>query len=431
MQIFEKYLYISSMIVEFSLANYRSFNELQTLSFQGTQLTSEDNIVDANNLFADTSLLKILGIYGPNASGKSNLIKGLTFFKEMVDFSQETESFLLAEISPFRLSAVKAENFGYFQIVLLLEGKLYRYGFTLSENAVVQNEWLYGPAEKNETYYFKRSGQNLTFNDRFKQAKSLPYKTSLRPNTLFLTFCSSYDVPVPSIIKDFITNKIRIDGYVPRFRIKTVGDERIKTDDLVKNDKKDIVLAWLREAGLNYTNVELRNVDFGRQAVGNLVLLTKLVHNEYDDVIGSVLMTLDEEESQGTRKYYAFIGELTDKFTNGGIFIADEIDSNFHPALLRKIIQLFQNPKINIAGAQLLFTSHDTNLLKPDIMRRDQFYFTEKTLKDETILYSLAALRGVRNNADFARQYLAGFYGAMPQLQNYLEENQILATSHA
>src|SRR5690606_41292869 len=109
----------------------------------------------------------------------------------------------------------------------------------------------------------------------------------------------------------------------------------------------------------------------------------------------------------------------------GGIFISDEIDSNFHPSLLQKLIGIFQNSKINRSNAQLLFTSHDTNLLNPNFMRRDQFYFTEKTIYDETILYSLADLRGIRNNADFARQYLAGLYGATPQLSNYIEEPEV------
>ena len=75
--------------------------------------------------------------------------------------------------------------------------------------------------------------------------------------------------------------------------------------------------------------------------------------------------------------------------------------------------------ELNLKGAQLLFTSHDTNLLNPTILRRDQIYFTEKSIADETILYSLADLKGIRNNTDFARQYLAGFYGALPILQNF------------
>ena len=103
------------------------------------------------------------------------------------------------------------------------------------------------------------------------------------------------------------------------------------------------------------------------------------------------------------------------------MLISDEIDNNFHPSLLRQFVRFFNDPSINSAGAQLLFTSHDTNLLDPEILRRDQIYFAEKSVKDETILYALSDLKGIRNNADFARQYLAGFYGALPMLEKYKE----------
>jgi len=130
-------------------------------------------------------------------------------------------------------------------------------------------------------------------------------------------------------------------------------------------------------------------------------------------------MNLDYDESDGTRKFYSYIGGLFKVFRDGGIYLSDEIDSNFHPTLLMKIIQLFQNRRINKAGAQLLFTSHDINLMNPNSMRRDQFYFTQKTATEETRLFSLADVKGIRNNADFARQYISGQYGALPKLGSF------------
>jgi len=133
-------------------------------------------------------------------------------------------------------------------------------------------------------------------------------------------------------------------------------------------------------------------------------------------------MDLDRDESEGTKKFYSYIGQIYKKFEEGGLFVSDEIDSSFHPSLLRKLIILFQNKNVNKANAQLLFTSHETHLMKPGCMRRDQFYFAEKTFCEETKLYSLSDLKGIRNNADFAAQYLAGLYGALPLLGNYLED---------
>ncbi|WPV63771.1 AAA family ATPase [Chitinophaga sp. LS1] len=132
-------------------------------------------------------------------------------------------------------------------------------------------------------------------------------------------------------------------------------------------------------------------------------------------------MDLHTDESQGTNKFYNYIGDLFALFSGGGVFVSDEIDGNFHPALLKHLISLFQDPKINTTNAQIIFTSHDVNIMAPEFMRRDQFYFTEKTIQDSTRLYSLGDLKGIRNNVDFARQYLAGFYGALPQLNKYIE----------
>jgi AAA15 family ATPase/GTPase len=104
---------------------------------------------------------------------------------------------------------------------------------------------------------------------------------------------------------------------------------------------------------------------------------------------------------------------------NQCFILLDEIDSHFHPTLLIKLVSLFNNPEINRSNSQLLFTSHDTNLMSPSIMRRDQFYFTEKNSNNSTRLYSLGDLKGIRNDADFAKQYLAGYYGALPYLEQY------------
>ena len=135
-------------------------------------------------------------------------------------------------------------------------------------------------------------------------------------------------------------------------------------------------------------------------------------------------MNLEYRESSGNKKIFDLAGLLLVAFNMGNtpfLIVIDEIDSNFHPSLLIKLIEMFNNPKINKNNSQLLFTSHDTNLMSPSIMRRDQFYFAEKQEDESTRLYSLADLRGIRNDADFAKQYLAGYYGALPVLNDYTE----------
>ena len=414
------------MVIQFSIGNYRSFNEIQTINFRATGLVSEDKAVDENNIAVvdGQRLLKTIGVYGANASGKSNLVKGFGFFCTMISASLESQGILSYLLQPNKQKHQTNEA-GYFQIVLLLAGKKYRYGFSLKRHLnrsfvfgeeEFAAEWLFGPAEKNETFYFIRNGNEITINhEYFSEGLNIPYETKLRPNALFLSFCSSYNGGISGKIMDFVVNKIGFENDTAFYNTST--------NYLVENGKKNIVLYWLNEAGLIYNDIA---IDQRGPANNRFVLLRKNVYDGDGEIIGTVKMELDGDESDGTKKYYSLIGKLYSKFENGGVFISDEIDGNFHPALLQKIISLFNTPSVNKANAQLLFTSHDTNLMSPEILRRDQFYFTEKSTTDSTLLYSLADLKGIRNNADFARQYLAGYYGALPVLGSFIEESSTI-----
>ncbi len=218
-----------------------------------------------------------------------------------------------------------------------------------------------------------------------------------------------------------------VDAKVSRkgFRLRGVaypGEVFGSTNKLVEAGNEEMILTWLKEVGLVYNGIRIPKDESNPVSP---VFLSKNIYDDLGHIIGQTEMDLNNDESEGTRKFYTYIGKLYRKFIDGGLYICDDIDSNFHPSLLQKIIKLFQNPNINKANAQLLFTSHDTNLMDPDIMRRDQFYFAEKTIYEATKLYSLADLKGIRNNADFARQYLAGIYGALPILGDYLENTDL------
>lgn len=417
------------MIVEFSVGDYRSINRIQTLSFKATGLISEDKEVDERNIvdLSGTRCLKIAAIYGANGSGKSNVLEAFQFFSNMIVSSIETEGLSRDTIQPFAFSQSPTINEGgFFQIILILDSKKYRYGFTVNREGEVKEEWLFGPANKNETYYFKRQhNKPIDVNsDWFAEGDDLP-NDKLRHDSLFLTFCASYDGVISRLIRDYFKMGVRFEGtsrYPTFLTSRSARLNEIATDLLIENGKKNVILDWLREIGMYYDDVRLEKSDSPDRR--NRVRLYKFLPGKNPDHTGFVSMNLDYDESQGTRKYYRYIGLLSELFEKGGLLVSDEIDNNFHPSLLKKLISLFQNPVINKASAQLLFTSHDTNLMDPDCMRRDQFYFAEKTDFLDTKLYSLSDLKGIRNNADFARQYLSGAYGALPILGNYLEETQ-------
>ena len=424
------------MIIEFSVKNYRSIRDLQTISFKATGLKSPagsdvdaDNIVKSNGV----SLLKTVGLYGANASGKSNMLMALSYFTRAVS-TLATDSRIISPLyDPFLF---ETSNEGcFFQVVLLLNGKKYRYGYVVnkldnasgnadSNGVKIESEWLYGNIDKNMKRLFLRVGNevkenNLPTSEGMVIPTKLPY-----PHTLFLVHATAFDATgIPEQIVSYLKRRI-IGNIVYKEMFRGVSINAIK-------ESTPLFLSFLKRFNMKYDDIELIDDESYAdvQYLGfplNKVLLKRTTK---DGDGKSVSMNLEFRESAGNKKIFDLAGLLLVAFISEDdpfLIVIDEIDSNFHPSLLIKLIEMFNNPKINKNNSQLLFTSHDTNLMSPSIMRRDQFYFAEKQEDESTRLYSLADLRGIRNDADFAKQYLAGYYGALPVLNDYteVEENE-------
>ncbi len=421
------------MIVEFSVKNFRSIKELQTISFAASSLGSsaQNSIVDENNLVGDGNqkLLKTIGIYGANASGKSNIIQAFGLFCQAIANLPSPDSRLSKLAQPFLYQENSEKTECYFQIVLILNEKKYRYGFTVKKNPdfsnkenlsqeIITAEWLFGAKNKNQGKFFTRKDLIVDKSglEKNKNIANLSYQ-----HTLFLTHTASYIQSVCSDLRHFVRGYIatKFGARSDFYRFHTIGlieDERMKSK----------LLNLFGSFGLYYKDIYVEFDDDKRR--NDEIQLDKvflLKSNRSGDK--DIVLNMQEHESDGTKKMFDIAGLLTKAFYGnvGGLVIIDEIDSNFHPSLLIKLVEMFNDPKINKANSQLLFTSHDTNLMSPNLMRRDQFYFTEKNIDNSTKTYSLAELKGIRNDADFAKHYLAGFYGGLPILSNYLDENQL------
>lgn len=420
------------MIVEFSVKNYRSIFELQTISFLATNLKSskENENVDQNNIYVDsgTSLLKTVGIYGANASGKSNIISALEDFCEAIHDLPSPTSRLAKLSQPFLYQENPEKTESYFQMVLLVNGKKYRYGFTIKSNPVatddpesskelITNEWLFGPKSKNQVKYFTRENLNVEYHNLggSENIPSLKY-----PHSLFLTHAASFDknicAEIRHIISSYVTVGLSETNHYYRFHsIRHIENNSLKID----------FLNFFNSFGFNFKDIYYKREDERK----NRFPLDKifLVKTNMNDSESDVILNMQYNESAGTQKLFDLAGLLLHAFTIkvSGLIILDEIDRNFHPSLLIKLISLFNNPAINRSNAQLLFSSHDTNIMNPSIMRRDQFYFAEKGENESTKIYSLAELKGIRNDADFSKQYLAGYYGSIPLLSEYFNESEI------
>lgn len=420
------------MVVEFSVKNFRSISDLQTISFVATSLkSSRDNeILDFNNVVdkGDNRLLKTVGIYGANASGKSNIIKAFEYFCEAISDLPSPESRLTKLTQPFLYQDESDHKESFFQIVIILEEKKYRYGFTIKKNLdlksnpnasreIITSEWLFGPKNTNQVKYFSRKYLDI-------DKSNLPGGENIAPleydHTLFLIHAASYNkdicAKIRNSIRGYITSKFSAKSDFYRFHsIRQIEDEELKPR----------FINFLKSFGLEYQDIYFKKDDESDNVytLDKIFLTKKSSHDENKIVI----LNMQENESDGTKKLFDIAGLLLHALNIdvSGLIIIDEIDSNFHPSLLIKIIELFNDPEINRSNVQLLFTSHDTNLMSPSIMRRDQLYFAEKENNDGTRLYSLAELKGIRNDADFAKHYLAGFYGSVPILSNYLNDKNI------
>ncbi|WP_315332546.1 AAA family ATPase [Prevotella nigrescens] len=424
------------MIIEFSVKNYRSIRDLQTISFKATGLKSPagsdidaDNIVKCNGV----SLLKTVGLYGANASGKSNMLMALSYFAHAVRTLATDSRGVRPLYDPFLF---ETSNEGcFFQVVLLLNGKKYRYGFVVnksdnvpgknsSNDVKIESEWLYGNVGKNMKRLFLRVGNevkenNLPTSEGMVIPTKLPY-----PHTLFLVHAAAFDAKgIPEQIVSYLKRRI-IGNIVYKEMFRGVSINAIK-------ESTPLFLSFLKLFNMKYDDIELiddeiyANINYLGFPL-NKVLLKRTTHDGNNKPL---YMNLEHRESSGNKKIFDLAGVLFMAFyakNDPFLIVIDEIDSNFHPSLLIKLIEMFNDPKINKNNSQLLFTSHDTNLMSPSIMRRDQFYFAEKQEDESTRLYSLADLRGIRNDADFAKQYLAGYYGALPVLNDYteMEENE-------
>ena len=423
--------YYDVMIIEFSVKNYRSIRDLQTISFKATGLKSPaGSEIDSNNIVKSdgVSLLKTVGLYGANASGKSNMLMALSYFAHAVRTLAIDSRGVRPLYDPFLF---KTSNEGcFFQIVLLLNGKKYRYGFVVnksdnvpgknsSNDVKIESEWLYGNIDKNMKCLFLRVGNevkenNLPTSEGMVIPTKLPY-----PHTLFLVHAAAFDAKgIPEQIVSYLKRRI-IGNIVYKEMFRGVSISAIK-------ESTPLFLSFLKQFNMKYDGIELIDDESYADVkyLGfplNKVLLKRTIHDGNNKLLS---MNLEYRESSGNKKIFDLAGVLFMAFyakNDPFLIIIDEIDSNFHPSLLIKLIEMFNNPKINKNNSQLLFTSHDTNLMSPSIMRRDQFYFAEKQEDESTRLYSLADLRGIRNDADFAKQYLAGYYGALPVLNDYTE----------
>lgn len=434
------------MLIQFSVRNFRTFKEKATLSLIASNYdkeTRETENIAVNNLY-NLRILKSAVIYGANASGKSKFIEALMFMKRFaVNSSKESQKGEAIDVEPFKLNKESELQPSEFEVIFLYKKEMYRYGFEVDKDKVV-SEWLYHKPKTKEVELFYRDFQHFDIHSRnFPKGATLVREELIRNNALLLSVAAQFNDTTCENIIEWFKNLKTISGLKEEgYQGYTMG----KTQD---SKHKERILELLKAADLGIQDVKLEMLDVTNLPKDMPKKLREMIlkkskednteffadiltsHKKFDNAkqhIGNINFSLDDDESFGTRKFFALTGPVLDAIENGYTLVVDELDSKLHPNLVCKIVALFNSKKLNPSNAQLIFNTHDTNLLSSGLFRKDQVWFTEKDKYGEAKLYSLADFKSesVRKNEAFEDNYIRGKYGAVPFLgffDNLIYEN--------
>jgi len=423
------------MLVEFSVGNYRSIQEKQTLSMVAadneTMLDSNTFPVPNND---DLRLVTSAAIYGPNASGKSNLLKAIQVLKNLViNSASRMQIGDKLPVEPFRLNSESAKKPSSFEVIFIHEKIRYEYGVSLNRERVFE-EWLIAYPNEVQQNWFSREylpddpkfqpdeGYKWSFGKGLKGEKKR-IQRFVRSNSLFISHAAQNNHPQLTEVFDFFQDELKIilhidtpfivddtnnEGYY-NYMVKLLNEADIGIADLkieiipetLNDDMIHRIQQEMQKLGINAISKDIP--DFGR-----LDIITVHKMNDSDKTVEFEI----DEESDGTKRLFEIAGYWLYVLQNGEILIIDEIDRSLHPVLSKALIKMFNNPEINKNNAQLIFTTHDTTLLDGEIFRPDQIWFTEKD-NSMTKLYSLFDFRP-REDESLQKGYLLGRYGAIP-----------------
>ena len=408
------------MLIEFSIGNYRSFKDKVTFSMVAANIVAKQKELDDNNVFAvydDLRLLKSAAIYGANASGKSNLAKALSFMKWfMINSSKETQSTEKIGVEPFELSTETEAKPSFFEIVFILDGTKYKYGFEANQKRII-SEWLSDVPNTNIIRLFERvtdgNSHKLKYLSKRFKAKDIYPKT--RSNALFLSVAAQFNVEIAERILDWLTKKVNIvsgldDQDYLSYTVSSLIKNNVNKSEIIELIKKlDLGIKQIRIKEAEIIPIEQSFYHFKTESS------IRTGHEKFGNKgnVSIKFFDLDNQESEGTKKIISIAGLLVDTLKYGQLLIFDEFDARLHPLVGKAIVELFNSKKTNFNNAQLIFMTHDTNLLSNKLFRRDQIWFTEKNKYGATDLYSLVEYK-IPNDASFESDYIKGRYGAIP-----------------
>jgi AAA15 family ATPase/GTPase len=403
------------MLLNFRITNFRSINEMVELSMIPSDLKNPVNRIIKTNPNAtknkDYYGLTSAAIYGPNASGKSNIIRALDEFVSFVNRSTDNKpNDVITLYNPFKLNKENLEKPSCFSIDILIENVLHTYSIEVVRKEVIRESLFFYPKGL-KVKVFERNGQEFTKGNGYEGIfENIKQRTT--ENQLFLGKAAIENVEIArGVFQKFVSMLIF-------------------TTDRLHSDKFN---------GM-FSKIMFKNLD----AWGEILKLSKSLIKKFDTQVvdfeekEDVIKTFHlndknekiefdfEDESSGTQRVIAFIPFVLHILFGGHVLIVDEFERSLHPEIAQYILSLFNDPVLNRKGAQFIFATHDTTLLSPENnMRRDQINLVEKNEKGETEMFAVSDIKGIREG-NYEKWYLEGRLGAVPNIARETFRNELI-----
>ncbi|PKI16291.1 AAA family ATPase [Colwellia sp. 12G3] len=420
------------MFIEFTVKNYRSIKEEQVLSMvkaKGNELEKSNSFLP--DVSSSVSLLRSSVIYGPNAAGKSNVIRALMEMEYIVRHSaSKNQEGDLISVTPFLFDETTSKEPTEFEMVFISEGIRYQYGFSATKTRVIE-EWLIAYPKGRPQRWFSRAFNNETaayeykFSDYLLGQKSV-WQNSTRSNALLLSTAVQLNSDQLKPVFNWFKEQLRptnIDGWGPSFTASMCEESSTKKE----------ILKFLKAADFDIHDIKIETEKFDpnslpdefpddvkekiiKEMKGKELIDIKTLHKT---ATGNLVPLDFEDESDGTKKFFSFAGPWIDILKNGYVLIVDELHDSLHPKMVKYLVELFHNEKTNPKNAQLIFTTHETSILNQEVFRRDQVWFCEKDSSQATTLYPLSDFSPRKDKENIELGYLSGRYGALPFIRPF------------
>jgi AAA15 family ATPase/GTPase len=417
------------MLVDFSVANFCSVNDAQTLSMVMPEGKISQNPTKIKGI---PYLSNVAALYGANGAGKTNLIKALHFSQHFILNSHKNKSQGdETGVTPFLFDSKTPNEPSEFAISFIHENYFFEYGFELDIKKI-HKEYLYATDKMgNKQTWFTRENQNITIGDNIqgsaKTKKS--WKELTRENALFLSQAVQNNSQDFNIAFKWFKQKIKV--FSDKVRSDFTKDQCFLATNPDCQNNKTKILSFLKNldiAFIDFSIIEKETdfptsffeqvpfefkEDFKKEILSSKQKKVKLEYQVNDK---NYFLEL-EQESDGTQNLFALAGPLFDILDNGYIWIADELHRSLHPKAFEHIIKLFKNPKTNPNNAQLIFTSHNTYPLK--FLDKHNVWLVEKNKDNlQSELFSISEFKSVPDNIKLDEEYLDNTFGGLPHIGN-------------